>query len=501
VSNHVKTHRNWWKTQWSYKESIVVIAGIVFVGLLLQLTIGDFDYSIVRFPVNLFLLTGILLFVVLMASRHKNPFYKWLSGVQLSVSNIGGLLIYSLIMGIVPQVASDKDGSWDVGFDNVTRSWPFILVYLFTIINLSCVVSRRLLDFKWRDYAFYLNHAGLLVLLAVAGLGAADIQRHKMLVEEGSTECRFYDEDGAVSELPLSIKLNDFYMEEYMPKPGSLEMIPPEPKIFRSDIVVYSKGGKKIPYMLEVNKPLRVENWMIYQYGYDTNNGKDSKYSIFELVYDPWLIWAYIGICLFFVGLVCLLWQGSKNKVIGFALYAKWKYNRILSYSLVVASVFVIIKLLKPEIHSKNLMPALQSVWFIPHVTAYILSYLFLSAAAIAAVISLYRYHKSESSAKIVALTDNLVYVGFGLFMAGLLMGAVWAKEAWGHYWSWDPKETWSFATAATYLVYMHIRHHETKPGRFALWMIIFGFVLLMITWKGVSYLPAAQDSVHVYMQ
>lgn len=195
------------------------------------------------------------------------------------------------------------------------------------------------------------------------------------------------------------------------------------------------------------------------------------------------------------------LWYTFFLSAIGFVMYLKWRYPWILSFSLVVASVFILINLFKPEIHSKNLMPALQSIWFVPHVTVYILSYSFLSAATIAAIILLYKYPKREPDMQLAAFTDNLVYVGFGLLMTGLLIGAVWAKEAWGHYWSWDPKETWAFITAASYLIYIHLRLHESKPKRFTLWLVIFSFVLLMITWKGVSYLPAAQNSVHVYSE
>jgi ABC-type transport system involved in cytochrome c biogenesis permease subunit len=191
------------------------------------------------------------------------------------------------------------------------------------------------------------------------------------------------------------------------------------------------------------------------------------------------------------------LWYTFFLSAIGLVMYLKWRYHWILSFSLVVASVFCIINLTRPEIHSKDLMPALQSVWFVPHVIAYILSYAFLSAATIAAIILLYRSNYSDR--KMIALTDNLIYIGFGLLMVGLLIGAVWAKEAWGHYWSWDPKETWAFITAAGYLMYIHIRLRENKIRKFTLWLVVISFILLMITWKGVNYLPAAQGSVHVY--
>jgi ABC-type transport system involved in cytochrome c biogenesis permease subunit len=195
------------------------------------------------------------------------------------------------------------------------------------------------------------------------------------------------------------------------------------------------------------------------------------------------------------------LWYTFFLSTIGFVMYAKWKYSWIQAFSLVVASVFIFINIFKPEIHSKNLMPALQSIWFVPHVTAYILSYSFLSAAAISAVILLWQYKKQKETATLEAFTDNLIYVGFGLLMTGLLIGAIWAKEAWGHYWSWDPKETWAFITAAAYLIYIHVRLRESRPKKFTLWLIIFSFIFLMITWKGVAYLPSAQGSVHVYSE
>ncbi len=191
------------------------------------------------------------------------------------------------------------------------------------------------------------------------------------------------------------------------------------------------------------------------------------------------------------------LWYSFFLVLVGYITYAKWQYKWMLSYSLFVAMIFVIVNILKPEIHSKNLMPALQSIWFVPHVTAYILSYAILGAATIVGLKQLYQYDEND---KLIDFTDNLVYIGFGLLMLGMLMGAVWAKAAWGHYWSWDPKETWAFVTAAAYLFYIHIRwnNHYRKT---ALWMLVIAFICLMITWKGVNYLPSAKNSVHVYGQ
>lgn len=193
------------------------------------------------------------------------------------------------------------------------------------------------------------------------------------------------------------------------------------------------------------------------------------------------------------------LWYSLFLSSVGFIAYRRWKYPWLVTFSSVVATVFTVINLLKPEIHSKSLMPALQSSWFVPHVTSYILSYAMLGAATIGSIIQLSRYKKGYDS-KIFSFMDNMVYVGFGFLMLGLLMGCLWAKDAWGHYWSWDPKETWAFITSAAYIGYIHIRLRPSERSKkWALWLIPIAFLLLMITWLGVSYLPSAQGSIHVY--
>jgi ABC-type transport system involved in cytochrome c biogenesis permease subunit len=191
------------------------------------------------------------------------------------------------------------------------------------------------------------------------------------------------------------------------------------------------------------------------------------------------------------------LWYSFFLSGVGFVAWRRWKYPWLLGYSAVVATVFVLINILKPEIHSAGLMPALQSVWFVPHVTSYILSYAMLGAATIGAFVQLYR--REGPDPKTGRLVDDLVAAGFGLLVAGMLMGAVWAKQAWGHYWEWDPKETWALVTALAYLAYIHLRLAGPRYERTALWLLPVAFLMLLVTWLGVAYLPSAEASVHVY--
>lgn len=194
------------------------------------------------------------------------------------------------------------------------------------------------------------------------------------------------------------------------------------------------------------------------------------------------------------------LWYALFLPLAGIIVYSRWKYKWILSFSTLMAVVFTCVNLFKPEIHSKTLMPALQSPWFAPHVIVYMFSYALFGAAFVMAIFLLWKNSKKTIDNKELALTDNLVYVGLSFLTIGMLFGALWAKQAWGHYWSWDPKETWAAATWFGYLVYVHFRLQSPKNVKTAMILIIIAFMLLQVTWYGINYLPSAQgSSVHTY--
>lgn len=227
------------------------------------------------------------------------------------------------------------------------------------------------------------------------------------------------------------------------------------------------------------------------------------------------------------------LWYSAFLPLAGIIVYVRWHYKWILSFSTLMALVFICINIFKPEIHSKTLMPALQSPWFAPHVIIYMFCYAILGAATLVAVAQLVRRGdrvkseerrvknenysdpscvkqsadpNSNSNSSFftlhssIQIQDNLVTVGLGFMTIGMLFGALWAKEAWGHYWAWDPKETWAAATWLLFLGYIHIRRAEPLKLKLASWLLIISFCCLQMCWWGINYLPTAQgNSVHTY--
>ena len=194
------------------------------------------------------------------------------------------------------------------------------------------------------------------------------------------------------------------------------------------------------------------------------------------------------------------LWYSFFLPVVGWVTYRRWKFKWFLGYSLIMGIVFLIINLLNPEIFIKHLPPALQSPWFVPHVIVYILGYSLLAASALIAIRQLF-FKTDQLNAEAIDLADNLVYSGFALITFGLLFGALWAKEAWGNYWSWDPKETWALITWLVYVVYIHYRYQSkgSKNNGKAMWLLIIAFGVMLMAWMGMKFIPAAQGSIHSY--
>jgi ABC-type transport system involved in cytochrome c biogenesis permease subunit len=159
---------------------------------------------------------------------------------------------------------------------------------------------------------------------------------------------------------------------------------------------------------------------------------------------------------------------------------------------------FALINLQHPEYMDKTLMPALQSPWFVPHVTVYMLAYSALGLSSLIALWVLVK-RRGKVTADDTDLPHRLVLVGLPLHTCGLLFGAFWAKEAWGHYWTWDPKETWAFLTWGAYLVYLHVKTRYAVKPALNLTLLVVGFGVLLACWFGVNLMPISKQSVHTY--
>jgi cytochrome c-type biogenesis protein CcsB len=157
----------------------------------------------------------------------------------------------------------------------------------------------------------------------------------------------------------------------------------------------------------------------------------------------------------------------------------------------------------------ENLPAALQSWWFFPHVIVYFFGYAAAAVSFFTALMSIF-YNDPERLLKrnlvlkedvdLEHYTYRVIIFAFTMLTLGMIMGALWAKDAWGTYWAWDPKENWALVSFMVYGLYLHFRKMPGWRGKKAAWFAVLGFAAVIITLLGVSYLPTAMQSEHVYL-
>lgn len=142
------------------------------------------------------------------------------------------------------------------------------------------------------------------------------------------------------------------------------------------------------------------------------------------------------------------------------------------------------------------LMPALKSPWLCVHVLTAALAY---AGFALAAGLALWCvWGKSQAIGN--SIIYSIVASGFAMLSLSIVFGAIWAEQAWGTYWSWDPKETWALVTWIIYALYLHLHKKMESQERQASIMVIAGFVFVLFTFFGVNYLLPGLHSYGVVL-
>jgi cytochrome c-type biogenesis protein CcsB len=138
------------------------------------------------------------------------------------------------------------------------------------------------------------------------------------------------------------------------------------------------------------------------------------------------------------------------------------------------------------------LVPALQSYWMKIHVPANFIGYgAFSLAAAVGGAYLLASKGVLASRLPALDVLDDLMYkaiaVGFAFFTIATILGAMWAAEAWGGYWSWDPKETWALIVWLNYAAWLHLRLVKGLRGELSAWWALIGLVVVTFAFLGVN--------------
>ena len=190
-------------------------------------------------------------------------------------------------------------------------------------------------------------------------------------------------------------------------------------------------------------------------------------------------------------------------------LILEFKYQQKVIGVFATPFAFLAISLtsIVPGINAKiiPLMPALQSNWLTIHVATCFFGYASFAVSFGVSILYLIQYRKKvhteegsqwlPSSSILDEIGYKAIVIGFPMLTLGIITGAAWANYAWGSYWSWDPKETWSLITWFIYAAFLHARFTRNWVGKKAALLSIFGFVAVLFTYFGVNYVLSGLHS------
>ncbi|MCS7307320.1 MAG: c-type cytochrome biogenesis protein CcsB [Aquificaceae bacterium] len=180
--------------------------------------------------------------------------------------------------------------------------------------------------------------------------------------------------------------------------------------------------------------------------------------------------------------------------VVGFIyLFLERKYGIRLIGAVVVPLVFGLsaFALFYASKDIVPLMPALRSYWLYVHVVTAFVGYAGFTVGFGGAVFYLIKERFPQLPLPSREVLDEITYKSivlvFPLWTASIILGAAWANEAWGGYWSWDPKEVWSLIVWLFFGAYLHARQMLGWKGKRTAWMVVFGFITVLICFFAVN--------------
>ena len=250
-----------------------MVAGLLLTGLALQMATGGLNQAAISWPVNLYVgagFTSLLILGWILKGRNKKSTVYWLATIPAAITSIAMVTFLVLIMGFTLQEDA-QNPVWvqKLGLSNMTGSWPFLLGITYFMASLGMATIKRVIPFKGRNIGFFLNHAGLYIIILGGLLGSADLKRYTMQLYEGEIVWFAADQHGHQIEMPLALELISFNMEEYNPKvvvidPYTGRIIPESiPQMFE---IESGHRGTIMGYDIEIKRFLKLSAKMEDRY-------------------------------------------------------------------------------------------------------------------------------------------------------------------------------------------------------------------------------------------
>ena len=284
-----------------YKQLIGRCALLFLAGTALQLCTGGVDVSFLSYPWNwVGVVNYLYILILLYVKQDEVKCIKRIYDRPAYLTSLVSMLVLTLLFGMIPQDASIGGILGLLGFNQMSSSWIFVLflMHFMTVLGLKAI--EDVYRWKKRSLPAALMHVSFFVILLASVFGSGEKVRLRVTAVEGHPVSFGVTDKGKQVELPFTIHLKDFSLEEYPPVvhllPDGSEVIMPrrEVKKYLSEVEIW-EGGEKYSFDIAVNQPASIGVWKIYQSGYDFSRGKLSTISILECVKDGGYVAVHIA--------------------------------------------------------------------------------------------------------------------------------------------------------------------------------------------------------------
>ena len=217
----VVVRRRLFQAPWEFRESALFTAFTVTTGFIIQFASSGNGIAMPQLPFNAIELLLLAVIVLSTGLAFRNtPAVKWLGGIPLGLCLILAIAVLSLIGGVIPQQTAAKSSlPASLGLNQIFSSWPFAVTVLLFLANLGISLSWKLIPLKLQNIQFILFHAGFWIALSCAIVGSSDLQRLVVPINVGKANNLGYTmESDTPQQLPFSIFLHGFSLEEYPPQ-------------------------------------------------------------------------------------------------------------------------------------------------------------------------------------------------------------------------------------------------------------------------------------------
>ncbi len=201
-----------------YIQSFIIAFALIIIGIFVELLTKGKGVVLPGWPINFVILLVFIIYLLGLNYFWKSKIKTWLSSIRATVGAITMYAILVLLMGFIPQIDDSASNIIkNIGFSHINRSWEFLFLSMYLLIVLGLVSLRRLKKWNFRNIAFFLNHLGIWIVIAAASLGTGDLQRLTLPIYEGESSNVAYKNDSTYYNLPFTIKLNSFTVDEFTP--------------------------------------------------------------------------------------------------------------------------------------------------------------------------------------------------------------------------------------------------------------------------------------------